>query len=169
MKLILCEDVDNLGHMGDTVNVADGYARNFLVPRKLAVPVQSASAKQIQHEMAIIKRREEKVRAAQQSLAKQLENVTIEIKMRAGEGDKLFGSVTTANIADQLTELGYEVNRKGIELAEPIKELGIFTVPVKLGKGVTGSVKVWVSPIEPPPEPEAVPDFKEEADDDDED
>lgn len=149
MKLILCEDVDNLGHMGETVNVADGYARNFLVPRKLAVPVASASAKQIAHELGIIRRREEKVRAQQMDLAKRMEGVSIEIKVRAGEGDKIFGSVTSAQIAEQLTALGHTVDKKMVQLKENIKELGIFPVPVKLGKGVEASVKVWVTAIEP--------------------
>lgn len=149
MKLILCEDVDNLGHMGDTVNVADGYARNFLVPRKLAVPVESASAKQIEHELAIIRRREEKIRAQQMDLAKKIEGVSIEIKVRAGEGDKIFGSVTAAQIAEQLAALGHPVEKKMVQLKENIKELGIFPVPVKLGKGVEASVKVWVTAIEP--------------------
>ncbi|MFP4501994.1 MAG: 50S ribosomal protein L9 [Candidatus Hydrogenedentota bacterium] len=152
MKLILCDDVENLGHMGETVTVADGYARNYLVPRKLAVPVQSATAKQVAHEMAIIKRREEKVRAAQQAEAKQLEGVTVEVKMRAGEGGKLFGSVTTAAIAEQLADLGHNVARKAIALQEPIKELGMFTVPVKLGRDVHADVKVWVTSIDPAPE-----------------
>lgn len=149
MKLILCEDVDNLGHMGDTVNVADGYARNFLVPRKMAVPVESASAKQIEHELAIIRRREEKIRAQQMDLAKKIEGASIEIKVRAGEGDKIFGSVTAAQIAEQLAALGHPVEKKMVQLKENIKELGIFPVPVKLGKGVEASVKVWVTAIEP--------------------
>ena len=166
MKLILCEDVDNLGHMGDTVTVAAGYARNFLVPRKLAVPVDSASAKQIEHELGIIKRRETKVRTEQQAAAKQLEGVTVELKMRAGEGDKLFGSVTTSMIAENLAEQGHSIEKKMINLKDPIKELGIFTVPVKLGKDITADIKVWVSAIEQPKveEPE---DFKEEEEDDD--
>ena len=149
MKLILCEDVDNLGHMGDTVTVADGYARNFLVPRKLGVPVDSASAKQIEHEMAIIRRREEKIRAQQMEIAKKIEGVSVEIKVRAGEGEKIFGSVTAAQIAEQLAALGHPVEKKMVQLKENIKELGIFPVPVKLGKGVEASVKVWVTAIEP--------------------
>jgi large subunit ribosomal protein L9 len=166
MKLILCEDVDNLGHMGETVTVAPGYARNFLVPRKLAVPVDSASAKQVQHELGIIKRRETKVRTEQQAAAKKLEGVTVELKMRAGEGDKLFGSVTSAMIVDGLAAQGHLIEKKLIQLKDPIKELGIFPVPVRLGKDITAEIKVWVTPIEQPKveEPE---DFKEEDEDDD--
>lgn len=150
MKVILCEDVENLGEMGETVNVAPGYARNYLVPRKLAVPMESASAKQIQHELAIIKRREEKRKVELASVAKQLEEVTVEILMRAGEGGKLFGSVTTAQISDELKAKGYEIGRKQVLLDEAIKQLGIHVVKVKLGSGVFGEIKVLVSPVDPP-------------------
>ncbi len=152
MKLILCEDVDNLGHMGDTVTVADGYARNFLVPRKMAVPVDSASAKQVEHELGIIRRREEKLRAQQMEYARKLEGVTVEIKVRAGEGEKIFGSVTAAQVAEQLAAMGHEIDKKAVQLKDHIKELGIFTVPVRLGKGVEANIRVWVSSIEPEPE-----------------
>jgi large subunit ribosomal protein L9 len=158
MKVILCEDVDNLGDMGETVIVAPGYARNYLLPRKLAVPMESSSAKQIAHEMAIIKRREEKRRVELKKVAGDLQGVTVEIKMRAGENEKLFGSVTPANIVEQLELLGYKtITRKQIQLPEHIKQLGLHKVPVKLGGGVTAELKVLVSPIEPekPAESEA--------------
>ena len=145
MKVILCEHVSNLGEMGDTVSVADGYARNYLIPRKLAVQSDSASAKQIEHERRRIKKREEKVRGALQDVAEKLGALTVEITMRAGEDEKLFGSVTTANIAARLKELGHEVDRKSVGLTEPIKTLGVFSVPVKMGSGVEANVKVWVS------------------------
>ncbi len=148
MKVILSHDVPNLGKMGVTVNVADGYARNFLLPRKLAVGANSASAKQIEHELRIIKKREEKQRAVLMAEAKKLEGVTVEIKARAGEEEKIFGSVTTANIAEKLGELGFTVDRKTIVLEEPIKSLGIFVVPVKLASGIEATVKVWVTAIE---------------------
>lgn len=145
MNVILREDVEHLGLMGDKVKVANGYARNFLLPNRLAVMADSASAKQIEHELAIIRRRDEKRKAELNKVAKTLEGVTVEIKMRAGEGDKLFGSVTNGHIADMLAEKGLDINRKQIVLAEPIKSLGIFTVAVKLGGGIEGSVKVWVT------------------------
>lgn len=148
MKVILCRHVPNLGEMGQTVNVSDGYARNYLIPRKLAVSVDSASAAQIQHELRMIKKREEQVRAHLKQVAKEMEALTLEFKMRAGEDEKLFGSVTSAHIAERLKQLGHEVDRKGIQLAEPIKSLGIFLVPVKLGSGVEASVRVWVTPLE---------------------
>ena len=148
MNVILCDDVENLGEMGQTVKVADGYARNFLIPRRLAVKADSASAKQIEHEMAIIKRREEKRRAEQAKIAKELEKLTVEIKVRAGEGDKIFGSVTAGHIAEKLAEMGQEVNRKNLVLAEPIKSLGIFKVALKFPGGIEAEIKVWVTGIE---------------------
>lgn len=145
MQVILCENVENLGEMGQTVKVAPGYARNFLLPRNMAVQADSGNAKQIEHELKIIKKREEKWRATQQDAAKKLEGVTVEIKMRSGEGDKLFGSVTNAMIADQLAAMGHEISRKAIEMPEPIKSLGIFTVKIKLASGIFAEIKVWVS------------------------
>ena len=145
MKVILCENVPNLGEMGATVKVAAGYARNYLLPRKLAVSADSGSAKQIEHEMRIIRRREEKLHAEMAKVAKQLEGVTVEIKARAGEEDRIFGSVTTMHIAEGLKALGREVDRKAITLEEPIKTLGIHMASVRLAKGVNATVKVWVT------------------------
>ncbi|HEX72742.1 MAG TPA: 50S ribosomal protein L9 [Candidatus Hydrogenedentes bacterium] len=147
MKVILCEDVENLGAMGSTVKVADGYARNYLIPRKLAVSADSASAKQIEHELAIIRRREEQRREELRQAAAKIEGITVDIKMRAGEEDKLFGSVTNAMIAEKLAEMGHQIERKMIHLEEPIKTLGIFTVPVRFMGGIEAQVKVWVSNI----------------------
>ena len=145
MKVILCEDVSHIGEMGATVTVADGYARNFLIPRKLAVQADSASAKQIEHELRIIGRREEKKREALTKVAKELEALTIEIKARAGEEDRIFGSVTNANIAEKLKEMGRDIDRKMIHIDEPIKALGIYSVAVRLKSGIEASVKVWVT------------------------
>jgi len=144
MNVILRENVSNLGDMGDMVKVADGYARNYLIPRKLAVAADSASAQQIDHEKRDIKRREEQLRTKLQELAKEISRHTVEIKARAGEEDKIFGSVTSAMISAELQALSYDIDRKNIHLEEPIKALGIFTVPVSLGLGVDASVKVWV-------------------------
>lgn len=170
MKVILCDDVDNLGEMGQTVKVADGFARNYLIPRKLAVQADSASAKQIEHELAIIKRREEKRRAEQSKFARELEKLTVEIQVRAGEGDKIFGSVTAGHIAEKLAEMGHEVNRKTIVLDEPIKSLGIFKVAVKFPGGIEAQLKVWVTGIEEPKKAEEAAEEAEEtagvADDD---
>jgi len=144
VKVILCENVPNLGEMGSTVKVAPGYARNFLLPRKLAVPAESGSAKQIEHELRNIHRREEKLRAKLAEEAKKLESITIEIKAKAGEEDRIFGSVTTAQIAEHLKPLGYVVDRKSIHLEEPIRTIGIHVVSVKLMRGVEAKIKVWV-------------------------
>ena len=148
MKVILSQDVPNVGKMGTEVSVAAGFARNFLLPRKLAVQADSATAKQIQHEMRIIRRREEKQRAAYMELAKKLEGITIEIKARAGEEDKLFGSVTNAQIAEKLAEKEFAIDKRQVLLEEPIRSLGIFSVPVHLTSGIEPSVKVWVTSIE---------------------
>ncbi|GMV99773.1 MAG: 50S ribosomal protein L9 [Candidatus Hydrogenedentota bacterium] len=144
MKVILSQNVRNLGEMGHVVNVADGYARNFLFPRKLAVPMQSATAKQIEHEMRIIKKREVKHKAHLADIAKQLEAVSVTIQMKAGENDKLFGSVTTHHIADALKAMGQDIDRRSILLEEPIKSLGTYPIQVKLGNGVSGKVNVVV-------------------------
>jgi large subunit ribosomal protein L9 len=148
VKVILSENVPNLGEMGAEVKVADGYARNFLLPRKLAVRADSASAKQIDHEKRIIGKREEKQRAVFAEQAKHLEALTVEIKVRAGEEEKIFGSVTTANIADALKKMGQDIDRRAIQLEEPIKSIGIFSVPVRLARDIEANIKVWVSTLE---------------------
>ncbi len=148
MKVILSENVPNVGKMGETVKVADGFAHNYLLPRKLAVSAASSSAKEIDHQMRVIRRKEEKLRAVLAAAAKALEGVTVEIKARAGEEDKIFGSVTTAQIAEKLAEAGHTVDRKTIMLDEPIKSLGIFAVPVRMASGIEATVKVWVSALE---------------------
>jgi large subunit ribosomal protein L9 len=118
------------------------------LPRKLAVRADSGSAKQIDHELRVIRKREEKHRAALAEVAKALEGVTVEIKARPGEEDKIFGSVTSGQIAEKLAEMGHTVDRKAIVLDEPIKALGIFGVPVRLASGIEATLKVWVAPIE---------------------
>ena len=145
MKVILSENVPHLGDMGATVSVSDGYARNYLFPRNMAVPADSGSAKAMEHQRRIIARREEKVRAELNQAAKSLEGLTVELKARAGENEKIFGSVTTAMIAQKLLEMGHQFDRKQIELDEPIKSLGIYSVPIRLMQGITADIKVWVT------------------------
>jgi len=161
MKVILREEVHNLGQTGDTVKVADGYARNFLLPRKLAVRADSGSAKQIEHERRVIQLREEKRRAVLGEFAKKIEGVTVEFQVRAGAEDKIFGSVTAAHIAEKLAEAGHEIDRRAVLLDEPIKALGIFSVPVRLAGGIEPSIKVWVSSLEED-QPEATEESVEE-------
>ena len=144
MKVILCENVPNLGEMGTTVKVAPGYARNFLLPRKLAVPAQSGSAKQVEHEMRNIKRREEKVRVQLVEEAKKLTAISIVIRAKAGEEGKIFGSVTNVQIAEALKPLGYAVDRKSIHIEEPIRTLGSHDVSVKLMRGIEAKITVNV-------------------------
>lgn len=144
MKVILCEDVDSLGNMGETVRVANGYARNFLLPRKLAVAADSASARQIEHEMRIIKKREAKRRAELTEVAKGMASIQVEMLAKAGENGKLFGSITTLHIAQKLHDMGYDVNRRKIVLDEPIKSLGDHKVKIGLGVGVEATIKVSV-------------------------
>ena len=146
MKVILCEDVDNLGDMGQQVNVASGYARNFLLPRKLAVRSDSASAKQIEHEMRIIGKREEKKRAELTEASKDISKLVVEFTAKAGSEGKLFGSITTLHIANKLEEMGQKVNRKKIVLKDPIKALGDYEVVLQLGAGVEAKIKVVVTP-----------------------
>jgi len=154
VQVILSEDVDNLGAMGETVKVADGYARNYLIPRKLAVQLDSGSAKQIDHQKRVIKNREEKHREHLQEVSKALEALTIEIKVRAGAEDHIFGSVTGRDLAEKLKELGHDVDRKTILLEGPIRELGIYSVPIRLASGIEANLKVWVDAIEDPEEHE---------------
>jgi len=148
MKVILCQDVPNVGKMGVEVNVADGFARNYLLPRKLAVRSDSATAKQIDHETRIIRRREQKQRAVLADLGRKLDEVTVEIHARAGDEERIFGSVTSGQIAEKLGEMGHPLDRKDIVLEEPIRSLGIFAVPVRLASGIEATVKVWVTPTE---------------------
>ena len=155
MKVILCENVSNLGEMGETVRVAEGYARNFLLPRKLAVRADSASARQIEHELRIIRKREVAHREYLKGVAGELSAKSLTFERKAGEHDKLFGSVTSQNIAEALNALGIAVDRRGVQLPDPIKELGTFEVKVKLGNGVEGIVKVIVAKEDAEPVAEA--------------
>lgn len=154
-KVILCEDIDNLGSMGDTVTVAPGYARNFLLPRRLAVVADSGNAKQIEHEMRIIRKREAKRNKELAGVLQTLEGVKIEFTAKSGEEGKLYGSITTLHIAQKLAELGQAVDRKKLHLEEPIKSLGEHRVGIRLANGVEGKLKVVVI-AEAEPEPEVV-------------
>ena len=144
MEVILREHVDNLGRRGDVVKVAAGYARNYLLPRKLALPVTDANKKQIERERknAEVRELEEKTQA--EAFAKRLTETDISIGRRVGENDTLYGSVTSADIAHALTAKGFEIDKRKITLPDPLKALGEFTVPVKIHREVTAQVKVNV-------------------------
>jgi large subunit ribosomal protein L9 len=144
MEVILREHVDNLGRRGDVVKVASGYARNFLLPRKLALAVNDANKRQIERERknAEVRELEEKTQA--EAFAARLGEAEISISRRVGEHDALYGSVTSADIAAALAAKGFEIDKRKITLAEPIKALGDVTVPVKIHRDVTAQVKVSV-------------------------
>lgn len=144
MKVILLEDVKNLGKGGESVSVADGYARNFLIPRKLALGASPAALKVYENEAkARVKKREREKKEAQ-ALAEKIGGLSLTIARIAGEDDKLFGSVTNGDIAESLAKEGFKVDKRDIDLPEPLKALGIFEVPVALHPEVKAQVKVWV-------------------------
>lgn len=144
MQVILTEDVANLGEMGEVVTVSPGYGRNFLIPKGLALPASATNARQLQHHMEQIEVRKERQREEARAMLGEIDNISVTIPMRAGDNDKLFGSVTNRQIADVLAQQGHNIERRRIELARPISELGIYTVPIKLASGIYAHVRVWV-------------------------
>jgi large subunit ribosomal protein L9 len=144
MEVILREHVDNLGKRGEIVKVADGYARNYLLPRKLALLATDGSRKQIEREREKFEAREAEEKKVAESLAARMGNLEIEIARRVGETDVLFGSVTTADIAEVLLARGSEVDRRKLQLAEPIKKLGEYDIPLRLSRDVVALIKVRV-------------------------
>jgi len=144
MKLILRQDFPQLGHVGDVVDVKDGYARNYLIPRNIAFEATPSSMRQLEEEKKQHERHIEKEKHSSEKLAAELEKVSITIQMKVGEEDKLFGSVTSQMIADSLKEKGLTIDKRLIDIEDSIKALGIYTVDVKLPGGVVGKVKVWV-------------------------
>jgi large subunit ribosomal protein L9 len=144
MEVILREHVDNLGRRGDVVKVAAGYARNYLLPRKLALPVTDANKKQIERERKNAEARELEEKTQAEAFAKRLAETEITIARRVGENDTLYGSVTSADIAAALHAKGFEIDKRKVSLGEPLKALGEVTVPVKIHREVTAPVKVNV-------------------------
>ena len=146
MEVILREHVDTLGRRGDVVKVAAGYARNYLLPRKLALPVTEASKRQIEREREKAEARDAEERAAAEALAQRVSAFDISIARRVGENNTMYGSVTSADIAEALKGKGFEVEKRKITLPEAIKSLGEHTVTVKVHRDVTADVKVKVVP-----------------------
>ena len=146
MEVILRENVDNLGRRGDVVKVAAGYARNYLLPRKLALAVTEANRRQIERERAAAEARELEEKAQAEAYAQRLGQIEIEIARRVGENDTLYGSVTSADIAHALASKGFEIDKRKIQLAEPLKAIGETNVPIKVHREVTVPVKVKVVP-----------------------
>ncbi len=144
MEVILREHVDNLGRRGEVVKVADGYARNYLLPRKLALPATDGNKKQIERERAKLEAKEADEKRTAEALAARLLSVEVVIARKVGETEALYGSVTTADIVESLTAKGFDIDRRKVHLAEPIKKLGEFEVPVKLQREVVAAVKVKV-------------------------
>jgi large subunit ribosomal protein L9 len=144
MKLILREDVENLGRGGDVVDVKPGYGRNYLLPRGLAVTANPKNLREIEHQKSVATAKAAKLKASAEAVAKRLAETPITLKRKVGEQDKLFGSVTALDIAEALSARGLQIDRRSIDLADPIKTVGDFEVGVKLHHDVIGKAKVKV-------------------------
>ena len=144
MKVILRQDYEPLGKIGDVVEVKDGYARNFLLPRQIVYPATPGFLKRLEEEKKAHQLKLKKEKIAAERLAVELEKISVSIPVQVGEEDKIFGTVTTQMIAEALLQKGYEIDKRKIELDEQIKTLGIYTAKVKLHPEVTASFKVWV-------------------------
>lgn len=144
MEVILKEDVNNLGSRGDVVKVAEGYGRNFLLPRKLAIEATSGNKKVVEQMKAAAVRRSAKEKSQAEELSKQFDGLSVSFHRKSGEQDQLFGSVTSSDLADALEKKGFSVDRRKIQLHEPLKTLGEFAVPIKLHKDVTTHLKVVI-------------------------
>jgi large subunit ribosomal protein L9 len=144
MKVILRKDFEGLGSIGDVVVVKDGYARNYLIPRNIAFRATASSLRALEEEKKQHTRLGIKQLKDAEKIAAEIEKVSLTIPMKVGEDDKLFGSVTSQMIADALAEKGFTIDKRHIELEEPIKTLGIFEIPVKIHSKVAGKAKVWV-------------------------
>ena len=145
MEVILRDHVEHLGRRGEIVKVADGYARNYLLPRKLALPATDANKKWVERERKITEARDLEERGAAEAIAARLNALELLISRKVGENDQLYGSVTNADIADALAKKGFDLDRRKILLPDPIKALGESSVPVKLHRDVTAQVRVTVA------------------------
>lgn len=144
MRVILKQEVYNLGEAGDVVTVRPGYGRNYLIPRGLAIPANEGSIAQVEHQKRVGEAIKRKQLGAAKDLGTRLEGIAVTIRREAGEDDRLFGSVTNRDVADALVAEGIAVDRRTIHLDEPIRAIGLFTVPVRLHREVTANVKVYV-------------------------
>ena len=144
MKVILKEDVEKLGKVGEVVSVANGYARNYLIPRQLATVATKGTLRAVEHITREKALRDQKKGRELEKLKQSIEKLSLMTEKETGEEDRLFGSVTSSEIAELLTQQGITVDRRKIELGEPIKALGIYEVPIKLGLDITATVKLWV-------------------------
>jgi large subunit ribosomal protein L9 len=144
MEVILREHVEHLGRRGEIVKVADGYARNYLLPRKLALLATEGNKKQIERERAKLEVREAEEKGVAEAIADRMANLEVVIARKVGETEALYGSVTTADVAEALTAKGFDIDRRKIQLADPIKKLGDFDLPIRLQREVIATVKVRV-------------------------
>ena len=145
-RILLREDIDDLGARGEIVRVRAGYARNYLLPRKLAVEATSSNVKQIEQERAALLKREAKERSTAQGQAEKLGSLVLTFKRKSGEQGALYGSVTSMDVTEALQDKGYEIDRHRVHLREPIKRVGDFTVPVRLHREVSVDLQVKVVP-----------------------
>lgn len=144
MKVILKETVENLGIAGAIVQVSDGFARNFLLPRKVAVPATPNRIRQFEHEQRVFDGKQAKFKKEAEATKAKLERVSCSISKKVGEQDKLFGSVTTMDIEKAFAAEGFTIDKKDILLTEPIKALGVYTVPVRVFEDIVANTKVWI-------------------------
>jgi large subunit ribosomal protein L9 len=144
MKVILQETLEGVGHLGDLINVADGFARNYLLPRRKAVEANSRSIKAFEHAKRVAAEKAKKEKLEIEAYAKQVSAVTLTIEAQVGKDDKMFGSVTAKDIAEKLSAQGVTVDRRKIQLPHPIKELGTVTVPIRMPRDVTATVTLRV-------------------------
>ena len=144
MKVILRRNFDQLGKVGDVVAVKDGYARNYLLPRQIAYQATKGNILALEEEKKQILKKEAKELDLSQKLANEIEKISITIPVKVGEEDKIFGTVTNQMIADSMKEKGYDIDKRKIEITEPIKSLGIYSVTIKLHPSISAIVKTWV-------------------------
>jgi len=144
MKVILQKDIDKVGHVGDIVNVSEGYARNYLLPKKLAVKAFENNLAQFEHQKKALQAKINKQKKDALSLAEKLNSYSCTISKKVGENDKIFGSVTSSDIEAALTKDGFDISKKNIIIEDPIKNLGVYTVSIKIAKAVDANIKVWV-------------------------
>ena len=143
-EVVLMADVKGLGAQGDVVRVAEGYARNFLLPRNLAAPVTEATRRQLEKVRKVREEQDVKELDTAQNLAKSIEQISCTIPVKTGEGGKLFGSVTAADIVSALKAQGIEIDKHQVDLPEPLRELGVFNIPIKVHPKVQATLKIWV-------------------------
>lgn len=144
MKVILRQTIDKLGKIGQIVDVKDGYALNYLIPKGFAYVAVKGNVRALEEEKKIVEKRNQKELKAAETLASELEKVSVTIPVQVGEEDKIFGTVTTQMIADALKEKGFDIDKRKIEMEEQIKTLGIYNVDIKLHPSVSAKIKVWV-------------------------